>query len=112
VTSSLQVRDVEVSLQEAVLDQIDQLILSKVSAAATANAADGAVGAMGSLLAALTEPGTTARVSLGQAMASLAAKRRLKGNKAAKGLQNIIRAAGLCLFLLLIISSFPNPEHL
>jgi len=98
---SLQVRDVEASLQEAVLDQIDQLILSKVSAAGTADAAGRAVGALGSLLAALTEPGTTARVSLGQAIASLAAKRRLRGDKAAKGLQNIICAAGA--------SSFPPP---
>lgn len=97
-------RDVEASLQEAVLDQIDQLILFKVTAVATAEAAGRAMEALGSLLGALTEPGTSAQVSLGQAMASLAAKRRLKGDKAARGLQNIICAAGGCSLDLALLS--------
>lgn len=89
----------EASLQEAVLDQIDHLVLAKAVAAAGSNAngptpaAATAAEALCSILQALV-PGAAARVSLSRALESMAAKKRLKGDKAAQGLQNIICGLG------------------
>lgn len=84
----------EAALQEAVLDQVDALLLSRAAAASAPGKSVDAVASVKAILEALTEPRAAARVSLSQAMAGMAAKKRLKGDKAAKGLQNIITGLG------------------
>ena len=99
---SRQVRDVEAALQEAVLDQVDALLLGRAAAALAPGKSVDAAASVKPILEALTEPRAAARVSLSQAMASMAAKKRLKGDKAAKGLQNIINGLGTCPHQLLL----------
>ena len=84
----------EAALQEAVLDQVDALLLSRAAAASAPGRSVDAAASVKAILEALTEPSAAARVSLSQAMASMAAKKRLKGDRAAKGLQNIISGLG------------------
>lgn len=83
----LQVRDTEAALQEAALDQVDKLLLSR---AAGAGAGAPPPAGLAVMLAALTQPGVAPRISLGRAATGLAAKKRLKGKQVAAGLQNII----------------------
>lgn len=96
----MQVRDVEAPLQEAVIDQIEALILSKAATAASSAAgsptpvAEEAARSLCCLLAALAESASAARISLCHALGTMATKRRLKGDRVAKGLQNIIQGLG------------------
>ena len=90
----------ETSIQEAVIDQFDDLLLSRACSAATlssvkqSEAAISAVKDLSTILAVLSEPGLNAQISLGQALALMAAKGRIKGDRATKGLQNIILSQG------------------
>ena len=99
-----QVKDVEVAIQEAVTDQLEDLVISQICAAAAdvSNAnllgrSGRASNAVSGLLSAIADPGLNARISLEQALAKLMAKGRLKGASAAGGLQHIIKASGMCL---------------
>ena len=93
---TLQVKDVEASIQEAVIDQVEELLTSKAAAASglqNPNPSAAVLEAAKSLcnvLSMLGEPRLNAQASLRQALTAMAAKRRLKGDKIAKGLQQII----------------------
>lgn len=81
----------EAGLQEAVLEQTDSLVLSKLtSLSQNLEAKAPVVG----ILAALGQPGGSGRMSLGHAFAKAASSKKLKGEKAAKGLQAFISHSG------------------
>lgn len=106
-----QVKDVEASLQEAVIGQVEELILKKAAACHTLQqdpppAVLQSARVLSSLLTVISEPGLSAQLNLNRAIALLAAKRRLKADKAAKGLQGIISSQGGSLFHLIGNSNF------
>ena len=92
----MQVKDVEASIQEGVMDQLEELLTSKAAAVSglqSANpspAVQEAEKSLCSILAVLADPALNAQSNLSQALSAIAAKRSLKGDKIAKGLQHII----------------------
>lgn len=78
------------------MDQVEELLTSRaavVSGLQNVNPSAAILEAAKSLcttLSALADPALSAQSSLGQALAAISAKRRLKGDKLAKGLQHII----------------------
>lgn len=99
----LQIKDVEASVQDAVIDHAEEFILSRAYVAVSLQnsvhweACIAAVQSLSSILSLVSEPELNAQLSLSQAVAAMRAKGRLKGDKAAKGLQNIIGNAGTLL---------------
>ena len=88
-------------MQDAVLDQFEELIVAGVAAAGVAQAgappkpaAVAAAESVRGVLAALAASGAAGQACLAHAVTTLAARRRLKGDKAAAGLQNIIAGFG------------------
>ena len=108
----LQVKDVEASIQEAVMDQVEELLTSKAAAASglqNANpsaAVQDAAESLCNVLSAIADPALNAQSSLSQSLTAIAAKRRLKGDKIAKGLQNIIASDDRGMSHLSIIYAF------
>ena len=93
---SVQVKDVEASIQETVLDQVEEVLTSKAATASGMQSGNPlaagleAAKSLCSMLSVLPDPALSAQASLGQAVGAISAKRRLKGDKVAKGLQFII----------------------
>ncbi len=105
--SALQVRDVEASLQEQLLDQFHDRLLAAAAAAvpkgshqATGSQAQEAAARLRPLLAALSTSGAAWAACVGRACAALQAKKRLKGRAVAAGLESCI--AGKCMYRLCI----------
>lgn len=97
----MQIKDVEAAIQETVADQLHELGLSYICAASTTDFKQSltengwkAMSATCGLLTAIADPGLNSCICLSQAFARLTAKRCLKGGPVARGLQNIIVAAG------------------
>lgn len=88
------IRDPESSIQDAVLDQLDELILQKAAAAgagsSTAPKAVAAAAELRPLLAAVSRAGAAGRACLARSCAALRTKGRLQGKKIAAGLERIL----------------------
>lgn len=85
------VRDVESSIQDALLDWAEALLVNKAAAAAGSSAeASMSAAELRPLLAAAAAGGRACSACIGKLCASLHAKKRLKAKDVAKGLESII----------------------
>ena len=84
------IRDPETSIQEAVLDQLEELVMKKISAAKGGDDDGEEMEEVKPLLVALSRSGAAGKGCFGRACVQLRQKGRLQGKKVAAGLERLI----------------------